>query len=108
MRDRQVARDISYASSAATRGGRAVIRVLENATGRLKLIRKAKGYDTEVAMGADFWKVICDRYGLTLNVVGGSLSNIPTEGPLVVVSNHPVCILHVRIMCRILVALRDG
>ncbi len=108
MRDRQVARDISYASSAATRSGRAVIRVLENATGRLKLIRKAKGYDTEVAMGADFWKVICDRYGLTLDVVGGSLSNIPAEGPLVVVSNHPYGILDGLMMGRILSQARDG
>ncbi|PKP74613.1 MAG: acyltransferase, partial [Alphaproteobacteria bacterium HGW-Alphaproteobacteria-6] len=29
---RDIARDISYASSAATRGGRAMVRVLENTT----------------------------------------------------------------------------
>jgi hypothetical protein len=61
----QIARDISYASSAQTKGGRAVIRVMENATGRLKLIRKVRGYDAEVAQGADFWRVITDRYKLT-------------------------------------------
>jgi putative hemolysin len=108
MRERQVARDISYASGAATRSGRAVIRVLENATGRLKLIRKAKGYDSEVASGKDFWKVICERYGLTLDVVGGSLENIPTEGPLVLVSNHPYGILDGLMMGRILSERRGG
>ena len=33
------------------------------------------------------------RYGLTLDVMGGSLSNIPKNGPLVVISNHPYGIL---------------
>lgn len=54
-RERQVARDITYATSAKGRGGRVVIRMLENVTGRLRLIKKARGYDAEVANGADFW-----------------------------------------------------
>lgn len=104
----QVARDISYASSANTKGGRAMIRVIENATGRLRLIRKARGYDTEVAEGADFWRVITERYKLDLNVIGGSLDNIPNEGPLIVVSNHPYGILDGMMMGRILSERRGG
>ena len=106
--ERQVARDISYATSAATRSGRAVIRVMENATGRLKLIRKAKGYAEEVARGADFWQVITDRYGLTLDVMGGSLDNIPSTGPLILVANHPYGILDGLMMGRILSERRGG
>lgn len=105
---RQVARDITYASSAKGRGGRAMIRVLENTTGRLRLIRKARGYDTEVAAGADFWRVITERYGVTLDVVGGSLDSIPSAGPLIVVSNHPYGILDGLMMGRILSERRDG
>ena len=105
---RQVARDISYSHSAETRGGRALIRTLENATGRLKLIRRAAGYEAEVAQGADFWQVMVDRYGLSLNVVGGSMSNLPATGPLVVVSNHPYGILDGLVMGHILSALRGG
>lgn len=108
MPNRQVARDITYATSAATRGGRAVIRVMENATGRLKMIRKAKGYAEEVARGRDFWEVITDRYGVTLDVVGGSLENIPAEGPLIVVANHPYGILDGMVMGRILSERRGG
>ena len=37
-RTRQLAREISYAHSAETKGGRAVIRILENTTGRWRLI----------------------------------------------------------------------
>jgi hypothetical protein len=68
---RHVARDISYAYSAQTRPGRAVIRSLENATGRLRLIKRADGYDEEVGAGRDFWQVMVERYGLTLEVLAG-------------------------------------
>lgn len=104
----QVARDISYAYSARTRSGRAVIRVLENATGRLNLIRRAAGYQDEVARGADFWAVMVARYGLSLEIIGGTLDNIPAEGPLVVVANHPYGILDGLMLGHILSARRQG
>ena len=85
-----------------------MIRVMENATGRLRLIRKAKGYDLEVAAGQDFWQVMVERYGLKLDVVSGSLESIPREGPLIVVSNHPYGILDGLMMGRILSDRRDG
>ncbi|KPA22334.1 2-acyl-glycerophospho-ethanolamine acyltransferase [Shimia sp. SK013] len=100
--NREVARDISYAYSAQTKGGRAMIRVMENATGRLKLIKRAQGYENEVAAGRDFWEVMRERYGLTLEVVGGSLSNIPTTGPLIMIANHPYGILDGLMMGNIL------
>ncbi len=87
------AREISYASTARTRAGRVVIRSLENITGRLQLIRLARDYDLDVAAGRDFWEVMVERYGLSLEVTGGSLDNIPPTGPLVVISNHPYGIL---------------
>jgi putative hemolysin len=91
--DKAVAREISYASSGATRGGRAVIRALENTTGRLRLIKRAAGYDAEVREGRDFWDVMVDRYGLRLNIIAGALDNIPRDGPLVLIANHPYGIL---------------
>ncbi len=90
---RHVARDISYAYSASTKGGRAVIKLMENATGRIGLIRRAQGYETEVAAGRDFWQVMVERYGLSLEVIGGTLDSIPREGPLIVIANHPYGIL---------------
>ncbi|MCE8524057.1 lysophospholipid acyltransferase family protein [Ruegeria pomeroyi] len=99
---RHIARDISYAHSAATRGGRAVIRLMENTTGRLGLIRRAQGYEREVARGRDFWAVMAERYGLTLDVVGGTLSNIPQDGPLILIANHPYGILDGLMMGHIL------
>lgn len=78
---RHVARDITYAHSADTRSGRAVIRAMENATGRLRLIKRAHGFDAVVAQRRDFWQVMVERYGLTLGFAEGSLDQIPREGP---------------------------
>lgn len=108
MRRSRIARDISYASSARTKGGRALIRVMENTTGRLRLIRKARGYETQVAEGADFWQVMAERYKLDLDVIAGSLDNIPQDGPLIVVSNHPYGILDGLMMGRVLSQRRGG
>lgn len=103
---RQIARDISYSYSASTRGGRAMIRLMENATGRLGLIRRAEGYETEVAQGRDFWEVMVERYGLALEVVGGALDHLPPEGPLVVIANHPYGILDGLMLGHILSVVR--
>ena len=79
--ERHIARDISYSYSAQTKGGRAVIRTMENLTGRIGLIKRARGYEREVLQGRDFWEVIVERYGLSLDIIGGSLDRIPREGP---------------------------
>ncbi len=104
--DRHIARDISYAYSAQTKGGRAMIRTMENLTGRIALIKRAAGYERDVAMGRDFWQVMVERYGLTLDVVGGSLDNIPRSGPLILIANHPYGILDGLMMGHILSGTR--
>lgn len=108
MREKHVARDISYAHSAQTRGGRVMIRLMENATGRIRLIRSAKGYEQDVSEGRDFWQVICDRYRINLRLLGGSLDHIPKTGPLVLVANHPYGILDGLLMGRLLSERREG
>ena len=90
---RQIARDISYAYSTQTRGGRTLIKLMENASGRVSLIKRACGYEDEVANGGDFWQVMVQRYGLNLDIVSGSLDNIPCDKPLIMVANHPYGIL---------------
>ena len=102
----QIARDISYASSAKSRPGKAFIRAFENATGRIRMIKRARGYEDEVAAGRDFWEVMVERYGLSLNVVGGSLDNIPREGPLILIANHPYGILDGLVLGYILSTVR--
>ena len=90
---RKAVSDLTYAGSAQTRGGRAMIRLMENASGRVGLIRRARGYEDDIRAGRDLFSVMADRYGLSLDVTGGSLDLIPREGPVIVIANHPYGIL---------------
>ncbi len=99
-------REISYAITAKSRKGRVLIRSIENTTGRLRLIHRARGYDKDINEQNNFWDVVARRYGLSLEVIAGSLSNIPAEGPVVVISNHPYGILDGLMMGKILSTAR--
>lgn len=101
-------REISYSFSARSRAGKAMIRSIENITGRPRLLRMALGYENEVAAGRDFWQVMQERYRLTLEFIGDGLANIPREGPLVMVANHPYGILDGLTMGRVLSETRGG
>lgn len=57
MYHRQIARDLTCATSAKGAAGRRLIRVMENATGRIGLIKRAEGYADEVAAGQGFWQL---------------------------------------------------
>ena len=78
---RQVARDITYSHSDETKGGHPVIHFMENATGRLRLIRHAGGCEQEVVGGRDFRAVMVERYGLKLEVAGEVLDAFPPTAP---------------------------
>ncbi len=88
-----IARDITYAFEAKSWLGRNFIRYLENISGRPKLLKRVEGYAEEVSAGANFWEVMVERYGISLNVTEGAIENIPFEGPVIVVGNHPFGIL---------------
>lgn len=104
----QTPREISYAYTAQSRAGRALIRSIENLTGRPRLIRMALGYEKEVSAGRDFWEVMTERFGVVLDAGPRGLDGIPTEGPLVVVANHPFGILDGLAMGRMLSARRPN
>jgi len=104
--EREVARDISYAHSAQTKAGQTMIKLMENATGRINLIKRARGYGEEVQKGRSFWDVMVERYGLSLNIQNGSLSNIPSTGPLILIANHPYGILDGLMLGYILATVR--
>ena len=95
-------REISYSSTVKSRPAKAFVRIVENATGRVKLIKRAVGYEKEVATGQDFWDVMIQRFGLSLEITRGSLENIPKTGPVILVSNHPFGILDGLVMGHIL------
>ena len=86
-------RQISYASSAHTKAGRALICFMEHAGGRGSLLRRSRGYEARIADGLSFWRVMIECYGIDLDVVNGSIDKIPKNGPVIVTANHPYGIL---------------
>lgn len=103
---KDMTRDISYAVAAPSRAGRAVIRTLENISGRPQLIARAAGYQDDVAAGRSFWQVMPERFGIDVQITRGALSNIPATGPLVLIANHPFGILDGLVMGKLLDQLR--
>ncbi len=99
--------DISYSHSAKTLAGKVIIKLVENITGRLDLIKRVKGYSKEISSSHDFWKVVVSRYGLSLDIRTGSLANIPRNGPLILIANHPYGILDGIILSHILAITRS-
>jgi len=99
-------RDLSYASAVNSRSGRAVVRLMENTTGRIGLIKRAQGYEGDLARGANFFDVMVARYGLTLDVARGAMEAIPRSGPLIMIANHPYGILDGIMMGHLLLRTR--
>ncbi|MBD3663494.1 lysophospholipid acyltransferase family protein [Sulfitobacter sp. TSTF-M16] len=100
-------RDLSYAWSAQTKGGRTMIRLLENSTGRRAVLRRAAGYQCDIAMGRGFFDVMAERYGLSLDIVQGSLDNLPRSGPIILIANHPYGILDGLMLGHMMGQIRD-
>lgn len=106
MSPTETARKITYAGAAQTRAGRAVIRLVENATGRLSLLRRARGIEAELDAGRSFWQAVPERFGLSLDIAAGDLGAIPANGPLVLVANYPFGLLDGLMMGHLLDRIR--
>ena len=83
-----------------------MIKIMENATGRLKLMQQDNGYEKDVAQSQSFCNILVQRYGLSLDVIKGSLDTIQGNGPLILVSNHTYGILDGLVMGHILSLVR--
>ncbi|MGR3484708.1 MAG: lysophospholipid acyltransferase family protein [Paracoccaceae bacterium] len=105
MRDPDAA--VSYAQAARSPAGRAAIRAAEALSGRRRLLARARGFEAQLARGEDVWAVMCDRFGIRIDV-RGEADAIPASGPVVVVANHPFGILDGLVLGRLLSARRPG
>ena len=94
--------DVSYAQSAKKDLGKFIIKFLENATGRLALIKRVQSLRLNFSTSKNFWQSIINGYGVKIDVLRGDLQYIPTDGPVVVVANHPYGILDGLVMGSVL------
>ena len=86
-------KDITYSNSAKSITGKYAIKILENLTGRMGLIRRAQGYQQCSSYKNSFFQAMVQQYGVSMEITSGSLQNIPKVGPIILVANHPFGIL---------------
>lgn len=84
-------RTLTYANSFDDRWTSLAIRSIEWATGKLTILRMVNKFEKDNAKfrGQKFWRGALDIMGIELQTPVEQLRNIPTEGPVIVVANHP-------------------
>ncbi|MFB6248791.1 MAG: lysophospholipid acyltransferase family protein [Salinibacter sp.] len=96
---------ISYASPARSSIQSALIRGLERVTGRRQMETR---YAATQALNADtFWEGALDQLDVTLDADPDPSTVVPTEGPLVVVANHPFGVLDGLAICHLVSLVRS-
>ena len=95
--------DFSYASKSEHNfAQRLVIKTIESITGKRKLEKLYKNYSAHPKDPVNFWSDIIEL--MQINVVNNSLIplEVPSNGPLLVVANHPFGIIDGLILCALI------
>lgn len=99
--------DLTYASSFTSPWKRGIIRVIENLTGRYRLLWLIRQWERDENRHPDFWVSVLDKLRIKLTTPRDQLEAIPKDGPLVVVSNHPHGLIDGIVMAHLLSHARD-
>lgn len=83
-------RSLTYANSFDAPVTAAVIRTVEWFTGKLSILRMIRAFEKKGApTGQPFWRSALDTMGIDLLTPQDQIDNIPLDGPVVAVANHP-------------------
>lgn len=83
-------RSLTYANSFDSPMTAFTIRAIEWFTGKLSIIRMIRAFEKKGApTGQPFWRAALDTMGIPLLTPQEEIDNIPPDGPVVVVANHP-------------------
>ncbi|QYX58624.1 lysophospholipid acyltransferase family protein [Roseovarius sp. SCSIO 43702] len=83
-------RSLTYANTFDSPMTARVIRSVEWMTGKISIIRMIRAFEKRGApSGQAFWRAALDTMGIELLTPQEEIDNIPSEGPVVVVANHP-------------------
>ena len=83
-------RGLTYSNSFENPWIRNLVRTMEWMTGKITIIRRVRQFERmgEVK-GQAFWPATMKAMGIDLNTPAHQLARIPTDGPVVLVANHP-------------------
>jgi len=84
-------RTLTYANSFDDRWTALAIKTIEWMTGKLSILRMVNKFEKRNAeyRGQKFWRGALDVMGIELQTPQEQIDNIPKDGPVVIVANHP-------------------
>lgn len=101
-------RSLSYANSFDNPLQSTVIRTLEWLTGKISLLKMIREFEKRGApQGSAIWRVCLDIMEIDIQTPPEQVENIPAEGPLVVVANHPHGLVDGMVMAELISRRRE-
>ena len=83
-------RSLTYSNSFDDPVKRNIIRAMEWMTGKVTILRLIRRFEKQgPPQGQAFWRACLDVMGIPLETPEEQLDRIPSDGPVVVVANHP-------------------
>lgn len=83
-------RSLTYANSFDSPGTAFTIRAIEWFTGKITILKMIRAFEKRGApTGQAFWRAALDTMGIPLLTPQAQIDQIPKDGPVVVVANHP-------------------
>ncbi len=98
--------EFSYASADDPRFKRLVIQVIERISGQPELKRMYLEHQKHPVPGESFWEASIRKLGLNISLNDDAIGEIPTEGPVILVANHPFGVLDGLVICWLIARVR--
>lgn len=100
-------RELTYANTFESGFQSFFIRSVEWMTGKLRLLRMVREFERRGgAQGLAFWRKALDVMGIEITTPVEQFANIPKEGPVVVVANHPHGLVDGMVMAELIARVR--
>lgn len=99
--------ELTYSNSFPQFYKRWFIQLIEFLTARYYLLYKMRRWERNDQKDPDFWKSVLEEMKIELTTPQEDIARIPSEGPLIIVSNHPHGLIDGLIMARLISHVRD-